>query len=88
MILPAKLYDVLKFLVKFVPLIVTFIGAIGKVCMTNDTVNTILIIVGAVGSLLEGTLQIFKAKYYKIKAQNGNIVPVDQYDTAEAVEEQ
>ena len=32
MVLPSKLYETLKFLVKFVPLLVTFVGTVFLAC--------------------------------------------------------
>lgn len=86
MVLPSKVYDVMKFIVKFVPLLVAFIGTVFKVLgIGEDTINIILVILGAVGTMVQGLLEICRANHYKVKAQEG-IVPVDEYDPEKAGE--
>jgi len=81
MTLPQKLYDTLKFIVKFVPLLVAFLGTVLKVLnVGEDTINIILVILGAVGTLVQGLLEICRANHYKIALLDNVVIPVDQYD--------
>lgn len=63
-----KLYDILRWVSNFIPLLVTFVGTILTVTGVGETtVNMILVIIGAVGTLLNGTLEISSKHYYKDK---------------------
>lgn len=65
-----ELYDLLNWLSAFVPLVVTFVGTVLTATGVGEaTVNMILIIIGAVGTLLNGTLKISSAKYYRDKEE-------------------
>ena len=84
MILPSKLYDVLKLIAGIIPLIVTAFGTIAlAVGMGEEKVNIVLIIIGAVGTFIKGFLEICKANYYKVKV--GDIIMnLSDYDTVES----
>ncbi len=83
MIMPSKLYDILKLIAGIIPLVVTAFGTIAlAVGMGEDLVNIILIVIGAVGTFLKGLIEYCKANYYKIKA-NGNLIDIAQYDHTE-----
>lgn len=61
-----NLYDILNWVAAFIPLLVTFVGTVLTATGVGEaTTNMILIIIGAVGTLLTGTLKISSAKYYK-----------------------
>lgn len=61
-----KTYDILNWLSAFIPLLVTFVGTVLTATGVGEsTTNMILIIIGAVGTLLNGTLKISSAKYYR-----------------------
>ena len=78
MILPSKVYDILKFLVRFIPLLVTFVGTVALVLGASEqTVNIILVILGAVGTLVEGLIEICKANHYKFIAEDGAVYYID-----------
>ena len=84
MTLPSKVYDIMKFIVKFVPLLVAFIGTVFKVIgIGEETINIILVILGAVGTLVQGLLEICRANHYKIIARDGSEITVDEYDPQE-----
>ena len=89
MTLPSKIYDILKFLVKFIPLLVAFLGTVLKVLGTGETtVNIILVILGAVGTLVQGLLEICRANHYKVAISDGSAIPVDNYDENEEDEDE
>ena len=74
MTLPKKVYDALKFIVQLIPLIVTFVGATFIVCGINeDTTNIILVVLGAVGTMLTGVIQICRSNHWKLIAEDGSI---------------
>lgn len=80
MIMPSKLYDILKLIAGIIPLIVTAFGTISLALgMNEDKVNVILIIIGAVGTFIKGLIEYCKAHYYKVKA-NDTVVEISQYD--------
>ena len=88
MTLPSKVYDIMKFIVKFVPLLVAFIGTTFKVLGIGEaTINIILVILGAVATMVQGLLEICRGNYFKerikIKVNGGEEIPVDEYDTEE-----
>lgn len=80
MILPSKLYEFLKFLVKLIPLLVTFVGTVCLACGVAETkVNIILVIMGAVGTLIEGIVEACKATHWKIQAKDA-VMSITDYD--------
>ena len=67
-------YDKLTWLSNLIPLIVAFVGTVlAAVGIGEATINTVLIIIGAVGTLLNGILQISSKNYYK----NQNVATID-----------
>ena len=63
-----KAYDILRWVSNFIPLVVTFVGTVLTVTGVGEaTVNVVLVIIGAVGTLLNGTLEISSKHYYKDK---------------------
>ena len=77
-ILPQKAYEIVKFIVKFIPLFVTFLGTVLLTCGAADAVvSVILTIVGAIGALAEGLIEICKANHYKIKTDEGAIIEIE-----------
>ncbi len=88
MILPSKLYDILKFIAGIIPLIVTAFGTISLALgMGEDQVNVILIVIGAIGTFLKGFIEYCKSQYYKIKAKNGTLIDIDKYDGGDETDE-
>lgn len=74
-VLKQKVYEWLKFAVKFIPLLVTFLGTVLLTCGVADSiVSIVLTILGAVGSLAEGVVEICKANAYKLKNQEGEVI--------------
>lgn len=74
MYMDSKTYDILSWFSAFIPLVVTFVGTVLTATGVGEsTTNMILIIIGAVGTFLNGTLKISSAHYYKnAGGQNDN----------------
>ena len=88
MIMPSKLYDILKLIAGIIPLIVTAFGTIAlAVGMSEDTVNVILIIIGAIGTFIKGLIEFCKANYYKVKVAN-DILSISNYDLSDSEQEE
>lgn len=78
MILPQKVYEILKFVVKFIPLMVTFLGTVLlSLGVGDNVVSIILTVLGAIGALVEGLVEIVKANHYKIKTEEGSIISIE-----------
>lgn len=56
-----KVYDILNYLIKLIPLLVALIGAIcSAIGIGEGITNSILMILGAIGTFLNGLLEISK----------------------------
>lgn len=72
MTLPKKVYEVMKFIVQLIPVIVTFVGATFIAFgISETTVNIVLVVLGAVGTALTGVVQICRANHWKIINEDG-----------------
>ena len=67
--LPNKVYDILKWISCIcIPAVVTFLGVVLGVLEVNPkTVNVIVTIIGAVGTLIGALIGVSTAKYNKEK---------------------
>lgn len=66
MILPEKVYEVLKFITKCVSPVVTLVGAIFMaIGISESTTTLVLTIIGAVGTFLGKIVEVCKANWYK-----------------------
>lgn len=64
--LSSETYDKLKWLSDLIPLIITFCGTVLAAVGVGDAIaNVVLIILGALGTFLNGFLQISSKTFYK-----------------------
>lgn len=81
MIIPSKLYDILKLIAGIIPLISAAFGTIALALgLGEERVNVIIIVICTIGTLIKGFVEFFKSNYYKIKAEDGSVVNIDAYD--------
>lgn len=78
MVLPSKVYEFLKFVIKLCPWIVTFIsGLLMQLDIGDKEIALITFIVGGVGSLATLIVEFCKANHYKVIAQDGTETEID-----------
>lgn len=89
MILPSKLYDILKLIAGIIPLVITAFGTIATALgMGEEKVNVILIVIGAVGTFIKGLIEFCKSNYWKIKVNGEQPIDISEYDNSEPIEEE
>ncbi len=87
MTMPKKLYDVMKFLIGFIPYVVTILSG---ACMTfsvgDGVTNKIIFCLGAVASICDAAIKVAGKLHWKTIAENGETeeIPVED-DTAEEI---
>ena len=74
----SKFYDKLNFVSRLIPLIITFLGAVLPAYnLTEQVLNIIMVTVGALGTLLNGILEISSKSYYKGKTEATSSEPIE-----------
>lgn len=87
MTIPKKIYDIMKFLIGFIPYVVTILSG---ACMTfgvgDSVTNKIIFCVGAVASICDAAIKVASKLHWKAIATDGKTEEITADDT-ESTEE-
>ena len=84
MTLPKKLYDVLKFLITFIPYIVTIVsGLLLTFGVAESITNKIIFAISSVASIADAVIKTCAKNHWKTVAEDGTTEDIEYTDSDE-----